>query len=249
MHDAAPPSPAVVVGIDGSRRAIGAALWAVDEAADRDLPLRLICAMEPRDVPVADEIASATSALRQAAVAVESTGRPVKIETDAVRGDAADVLLAASRAAAMLCIGALGVNHATGRRPGSVASVLLPRATSPVAIVRTDAPRADDDRWIVTEQRETPGGATVLALAIDEARLRDAPLRVIGGTHAERSLARYRLRYPNLDVEALSIRGKAVDHLADLAHDIQLLVVGPDRCHQLTQLSCSVLVAGRHGAL
>ncbi len=31
--------PVVVVGIDGSRSAIGAALWAVDEAVSRDIPL------------------------------------------------------------------------------------------------------------------------------------------------------------------------------------------------------------------
>ena len=37
----------VVVGIDGSRAAVGAALWAVDEAVSRDIPLRLVYAIEP----------------------------------------------------------------------------------------------------------------------------------------------------------------------------------------------------------
>lgn len=32
----------VVVGIDGSRAALDAALWAIDEAIDRDVPLRLV---------------------------------------------------------------------------------------------------------------------------------------------------------------------------------------------------------------
>ena len=32
----------VVVGIDGSRPGIDAALWAVDEAVSRDIPLRLV---------------------------------------------------------------------------------------------------------------------------------------------------------------------------------------------------------------
>ena len=35
------PSPSVIVGIDGSRSALNAALWAVDEAVRRDIPLRL----------------------------------------------------------------------------------------------------------------------------------------------------------------------------------------------------------------
>jgi nucleotide-binding universal stress UspA family protein len=42
-------SPAVVVGIDGSRNALTAALWAVDEAVERDIPLRLVYAIDPRD--------------------------------------------------------------------------------------------------------------------------------------------------------------------------------------------------------
>ena len=39
----------VVVGIDGSRSGIVAALWAVDEAVSRDIPLRLVYAIEPSD--------------------------------------------------------------------------------------------------------------------------------------------------------------------------------------------------------
>ena len=32
----------VVVGVDGSKAAIGAAMWAIDEAISRELPLRLV---------------------------------------------------------------------------------------------------------------------------------------------------------------------------------------------------------------
>jgi len=41
MQDFDPPT-AVVVGIDGSKAAVRAALWAIDDAVDRDIPLRLI---------------------------------------------------------------------------------------------------------------------------------------------------------------------------------------------------------------
>ena len=47
MRDSPASSPAVVVGIDGSRTAIDAALWAVDEAVSRDIPLRLVYAIGP----------------------------------------------------------------------------------------------------------------------------------------------------------------------------------------------------------
>ncbi|PRC50563.1 universal stress protein, partial [Mycobacterium sp. ITM-2017-0098] len=39
---AVPAAPCVVVGIDGSPAAVDAALWAVDQAIDRDVPLRLV---------------------------------------------------------------------------------------------------------------------------------------------------------------------------------------------------------------
>jgi hypothetical protein len=42
-----PAPPAVVVGVDGSRAAVRAALWAVDEAVSRDIPLRLVYALDP----------------------------------------------------------------------------------------------------------------------------------------------------------------------------------------------------------
>ena len=44
-------SPSVVVGIDGSRSAVDAALWAVDEAVSRDIPLRLVYAIDPERPP------------------------------------------------------------------------------------------------------------------------------------------------------------------------------------------------------
>jgi nucleotide-binding universal stress UspA family protein len=42
MRHIPPPSPSVVVGIDGSRSAITAALWAVDEARLGAAPLRML---------------------------------------------------------------------------------------------------------------------------------------------------------------------------------------------------------------
>ena len=42
--------PTVVVGVDGSPAATRAAVWAVDEAISRDVPLRLVGIAEPLDV-------------------------------------------------------------------------------------------------------------------------------------------------------------------------------------------------------
>lgn len=47
------PSPAVVVGVDGSPAASSAAVWAVDEASSRDLPLKLVYVIHPFDADAA----------------------------------------------------------------------------------------------------------------------------------------------------------------------------------------------------
>lgn len=42
------PLTPVIVGVDGSQAAIQAALWAIDEAISRDVPLRLIAVTKNR---------------------------------------------------------------------------------------------------------------------------------------------------------------------------------------------------------
>ena len=51
MQEHYSPAPSVVVGIDGSRSALDAALWAADEAVSRDVPLRLVYAIDPDTSP------------------------------------------------------------------------------------------------------------------------------------------------------------------------------------------------------
>ena len=82
----------IVVGIDGSTAAIHAALWAVDEAVSRDVPLRLVCAVEQCNTQDAERdatartLASAETAIRRATKAIEATGHAVKIETEIAEG-------------------------------------------------------------------------------------------------------------------------------------------------------------------
>ncbi len=121
----APYSPSVVVGIDGSRAALDAALWAVDEAVSRDIPLRLVYAIDSTDKSDTDtegaarKLASAELAVRYAFTAVESTEKPVKIEVEILPGHPTRALMEAARAAEMLCVGSIGLKHFTEGRVGS----------------------------------------------------------------------------------------------------------------------------------
>ena len=81
--------PAVVIGVDGSAVAQHAALWAVDEAVSRGIPLRLVHVVDSEDVKPDDSArrrAAAESAVCRVVAAVEATEKPVSIEVDIVEG-------------------------------------------------------------------------------------------------------------------------------------------------------------------
>ena len=55
----------IVVGIDGSKHAIRAAVWAVDEAVSRDAQLLLVCVIDPDSRDLDREYAFARNALHK----------------------------------------------------------------------------------------------------------------------------------------------------------------------------------------
>lgn len=263
MRDIHPPSPSVVVGIDGSRSALTAGLWAVDEAVDRDTPLRLVYAIEPRDAATTSEdaaraLATAEIAVRRVFTAVEATDEPVKVEVEILQGRATDKLLEASRAAAMLCVGAMGLRHASAGRVGSTAAEMATRAQCPVAIIRGFDPSPTTPGAVLVEVDASSYGDVVLQRGIDEALLRNAPLVVIsvwqphvtdihdGSAVAEqdrritaglnRRLERTRRRYPGLDTRPVAVHGTLLDYLSHQAQSTQLIVVGRRRAHGIAEM-------------
>ncbi len=243
--------PSVVVGIDGSRWAVDAAKWAIDEAVSRDIPLRLVYAIESFSADsrhAAHELASAETAMRYAFSAVESTGEPVKIEVDIVQRRPVSALLEASRSAAMVCVGSTGLHHATLGRVGSTAAALAAYAPCPVAVVhRAATGTRPQPNSVVAVVNGSPVSDFVLMRGLEEARLRGAPLRVLTvrfgqsgrGADAEshgnqcaqaqldRRLVQWRRRYPDLDIAAEATDGGMLEYLKSMADFPRLLVVGP----------------------
>lgn len=256
--------PAVVVGVDGSKAALCAALWAVDEAVSRDIPLRLVYVIDQRDTEAdsddeARKLAKADFALRQAIMEIEAVGKPVKIEVETTRGCATQTLVRASKSAAMVCIGPVGYNHFQPGKVGSTAAVVAAAAHCPVAIVRGrgGGSRRHGD-WIFVDADHTPDNGVVLEAAMEEARLRNAPLRVITcwqsrlsdihdpraisdsnrrvRAQLDRRLARWTRRYPELEVDSVAVHGSIVNYLAKNGDSAQLMVVGsrdPEHVGQL----------------
>lgn len=265
---------AVVVGIDGSRSALDAALWAVDEAASRDIPLRLVYAIDPDQVSgrgpgdAARDLATAEIAVRYVFTAVESTEKPVKIEVEILQDRPERALLHASRGAAMLCVGSVGLQHSSKGTIGSTAAALAAEAHCPVAVVRGHDPLQQG--WVVAEVDETSVTDNVLERGLDEARLRGAPLHVLAAwqsrftdvhdgrcvsdgnrlakANLERRLEKWRNRHPDLDVKAVVVHGNALDYLVKNAHSIRLLVAGHERGRGIRELVGPTGYAALHDA-
>ncbi|OBA60557.1 hypothetical protein A5647_14170 [Mycobacterium sp. 1100029.7] len=256
----------IVVGVDGSKAALRAALWAVDEAAKRDVPLRLIYAMGQDDTPEAAEFA-----LRCATSTVAATHRSVKIETDTAREPPVQALIRASASAAMVCVGALGMRHFRAGRMGSTTAAVAVSAHCPVAIIRDrDGRPRRPAREIVVEVDDAPDNGLLLGAAMEEALLRGAPVQAVicGRTAAadldrralaelDRRLTRWRRQYPVIQVQSLTVPGTLLDYLSDRQRPVQLVIVGShDRAHLselvgpagnavLHDADCSLLIVNR----
>jgi len=263
----------IVVGIDGSKAALRAAQWAVDEAVSRDVPLRLVYAIEQGDT----SRESAESAVRQARTAMEAAGKPVKIETEVVHGTAVGSLIRASASAAMVCVGAVGLRHFQPGRVGSTAAALAMSAHCPVAIIRgSDGRPGRPAREIVAEVDGSPRNGVLLGTALEEAVLRDAALRVVicrrtvpaetgeaGAEGDRRALARldrwlagWKRRYPQLRIESVVVHGGIAEYLTR-HRSVGLVIVGahdPQRVAELVgqvgsailqEIDCSLLIVNR----
>lgn len=270
MNNAEPPGP-VVVGIDGSDAAVGAAEWAVKEAIHQDVPLRLVYVIQIADGPMRSADASsaeedcAESSLRAARLAVEQTGLPVKIDTAVLYGDVDCALIAESSSATLICVGSVGIGRVANMVLGSTAAIIAEEAHCPVAVIRRgDESPPSEAGLIAVVVDDRPGNRDVVRCAMDEARVRQAPVRALCvGRRAffERSRDRFyrRLdgllrRYPDVRVEVATTRLSVTRYLQECIGAVQLVVIGSGDAGRVTQLvgphglpilrhaDCSVLV-------
>ncbi|PRC47076.1 universal stress protein, partial [Mycobacterium sp. ITM-2017-0098] len=122
----------VVAGVDGSHAALNAVRWATAEAVTHGVTLRLIHAVAASQVCHSDSDA----VLAHAEKAAESESGSVVVDTVRAVGTPGEVLLAASRRAAMVCIGIRAAQSRNGPVIGPVAALLSREAACPVAVIR-----------------------------------------------------------------------------------------------------------------
>ncbi|MFZ1175508.1 MAG: universal stress protein [Mycobacterium sp.] len=261
----------IIVGIDGSQAAIAAALWGVDEAISRAVPLRLIAVIKqihPSPDDYDRDLAHAEKSLREAQLAIESSQKLVNVETEVPRGPAGPVLVEASRDAEMICVGSVGIGRFARSILGSTATELAEEAHCPVAVIRTEVDLPPPDiNWIVVRMTDAPDNDAVVKYAACEAKWRNAPMLVLGGRpeeltdHAdggfERRVQEWGQRHPEVRVYPITTKAAIAHFLSANDERVQLAVLSGAEAGQLAGLvgphghplfrhpECSVLVV-RH---
>jgi len=136
--------PPVVVGIDGSPSSEGALDWGIAEAQARHLPLLVVHALP----------ALADSATKQARRMVDEAAQRagdagVDVDTRLTTNAPAPALLAAADDAAVVVVGARGVEGFHRMQLGSVAAALAWYAPCPVVVTREPENAGVGDRVVV----------------------------------------------------------------------------------------------------
>ena len=265
-------TPPVVVAIDGSEAAIGAAEWAAKEALHRDASLRLVHVIHTTDEttgPAGEpsiENEYADNCLRAACSALRGNGIDVEVDTAVLHGSVDSALISESKDAALICLGSTGIGRLAAAVLGSTAASVAERAYCPVAIIRSNHDRVlPEAGFIAVILDGRHGGETVMRWAMEEARLRKAPVLALGVwpwplfdidyERFNQHLDHWLHRYPDVTVEVATTRMSAIRYLEGFVGAVQLVVIGSEDADRVMELvgprsvsilahvDCSVLIA------
>ncbi|MFZ1162824.1 universal stress protein [Mycobacterium sp.] len=231
----------VVVGIDGSKAAVRAAVWGAAEALQRDIALKLLYVIDshrsvtPGVVKAQHLVAGA--ALRDANAAVEAMQRPIKIELDTICGDPGTVLIEESRSAALLCVGAPKANP---NGPfDSLATDMAAHARCTVAVVPAIDASAEGTGWVATLLEPSTIDYDVLQQAMEEAELRRLPLHAVMATPAtaavDELLISWTQKYPHMDLSVVHT-DQLLRYVAEHEVSIRSMVLGASRRGEIAKL-------------
>nr|WP_240943243.1 universal stress protein [Planosporangium thailandense] len=252
--------PDVVVGVDGSACGEAALRWAATEAGRRAVPLRVLMAYQPGwpglrfAVGAGQEEAARTIAEAVVGAAVDdarSLAPGLAVRGDAVAGHPAELLVAASRDAALVVVGSRGRGGFASLLLGSVGGQVAGHAYAPVVVVRGREDTTDGP--VVVGVDGSPAADEALGQAYAHASRRGCPLvartayclplpsrwtdaatltserdKVEAGLRDElaRAVAGWHTRFPTVVVDYAITLGGAADVLTALSNTAQLVVVG-----------------------
>ncbi|BCB89538.1 universal stress protein [Phytohabitans suffuscus] len=252
-------SSPIVVGFDGTPDAVAAAVWAVDEAAARGAPVRLVHACQPWPSPEAR--ARVESAVEAGVRAARSARPTVAVTGTVLAGPPHVVLTMQSHHASLVVVGNRGPGRLTGPVLGSVGLALAAHARCPVAVVREpEQPRIGLNHVLVGLDGSTVS-LRALAFGFEHADRRGLPLHAIQvwtpprhhepDTVPERedrrmaaTIAAWQEKFPRVRVTWEVARGPAAEVLVDASRYAKLAVVGPRGRGEYSQLPLGTV--GQH---
>ncbi|MDR3661013.1 MAG: universal stress protein [Mycobacterium sp.] len=179
------PRPYILVGVDGSSTSLLALNWAVNEAQLRNLPLKLVHAVDFASFAMGFNLGASESFFKY----LETTGQrildeamdhvrvldaDVEVSLNKVAGRPSRVLAELSKGAFLTVVGSSGLNGLTGLLAGSVAVALSANGHSPVVVVRT--PGVAVTGSVVVGISGAPDSEDAIAWAFEEASMRGAEL-------------------------------------------------------------------------
>ncbi|MFF4582672.1 universal stress protein [Streptomyces sp. NPDC001389] len=183
----------VAVGVDGSDESRAAAHWAAREAVLRQVPLRLVHAVDwPLD-PVLPGLGRqdadrwADQALTETAQELRRRHPRLEITSRCPKGRPAAALAAEAADASLLVLGSRGLGGLVGFLIGSVALSTVIATDTPVVLVRAaddpdgTGPGAGAAAEVVVGVDIHEAGDRMLAFAFEEAERRACPLRAVHG--------------------------------------------------------------------
>ncbi|MFJ6934416.1 universal stress protein [Streptomyces sp. NPDC101132] len=211
----------VAIGVDGSPESLAAARWAAQEAVLRQVPLRLVHAVDwPLDptLPVLgkrDIDRWADQVLTEAAQELHRRHPHLEITTRCPTGRPAAALAAEAADAALLVLGSRGLGGLVGFIIGSVALSTVVATDTPVVLVRVaddpDGPGTGTAAEVLVGVDIHEAGDRVLAFAFEEAERRGCSLRAVHGWKMPPAYA----YVPFFDPDNERDIGRSVTHMVD----------------------------------
>jgi nucleotide-binding universal stress UspA family protein len=181
----------VVVGVDGSEEAVRAARYGAWEANRRRVPLRLVCAHQlvppwgPAMV-VADDAWQhgwLRDVLAKAAAAATEANPDLEVQTAAVTGSTAAVLVTESHEASLIVLATHASGGVIGRLSGSVSAQVAAHADAPVIALRPSGADTDPADFIgkpiVVGVDGSGESQKALDFAVDEAIARGSAVQAV----------------------------------------------------------------------
>ncbi|MER5436677.1 universal stress protein [Streptomyces sp. NPDC002588] len=255
----------IVVGVDGSEPSLRAVDWAADEAALRGVPLRLVYASlweRYEGESLADDLAkpadqvTAEDIVRTAERRARLRRPDVQVSADVLPEEPEYALVREGREARALALGTRGRSGFVEMLLGSVSLTVAAHADCPVIVLgggHDNRVSAGGHGRVVVGVGEKSTDSAALRFAVEEARLRHAPLDAVRAwrcpahestdhpllageparlheQHAAEVLEKALKDVPaDLELRPRTVEGPARRVLLTASHEADLLVVGARR--------------------